>query len=144
MDCPTAKRFVEVVSGKHDGVRCGGEVADERPEMRGGRGIEAAGGFVEKQDGRTFHERARQAETLIHSGREFHDERVGGIGEAGGGEQLVDAIRGRNWARNVVEGSEEVEILASGEARKKRALGRHGETDLAANVGGSESRCRRR
>jgi hypothetical protein len=80
-------------------------------------------------------QRARDSQSLIHAAGELHHQHVGVLFEAGIAEDFLDPLRSLT-AGDLVESGKEIEVLASGETREKRALGGDGDADLPPHFTG--------
>ena len=111
-------RLVEVVSGQNHGGALRRQFAHQIPELCGRSWIETARRLIQQNNGGPLHQGARNAQPLVHAARKFHDQRIGGIAQAGAGKQFVDSLGARS-SRNVIERRKEVKILTGGQPREK-------------------------
>ena len=126
------------MGGQQDARALRGQLTDQVPELCRRTWIEATCGFVEQHHGWLFNKSACDAQPLVHATGELHHQRVGGIVEAGAGQEFVDSLRPRP-PRYIVESCEEVQVLACGEAREERPLRGNGEPDSRPH--GARIRC---
>ena len=103
------------------------------PEMARRRGIQAASGFIEQENGRSFDQRPRNAEPLIHTAGKLHHQCVGRFQEPGIGKNLIDFF-GAKFLGHVIQCREEVQIFPSGKAWKERSLGSDGKSHLLSDL----------
>ena len=80
----------EDVAGDEDRLAHRAELFEQRFHFEAGAGVEAAGGFVEDQDGRVVDERLGQAEALLHAAGEAVDEVVALVREVEQFEHVAD------------------------------------------------------
>ena len=78
--------------------RSGADVVDQRPELPPRERVDAGGRLVEDEQVRVVHQRAAQADLLLHAARELAGGTVGERTEPGGVEQLLDARPARSSA----------------------------------------------
>ena len=105
----------QVVGGEQDGQAFGGEVADFIPEFGAGFGVEASGGFVEKEDLGAMDDAHGDIEFAFHATGISAGDAGGGSGEGEAIEQSVDA-RFQIGAVQTVELALESKIFAAGAA----------------------------
>ncbi len=85
--------LLEVVGGEHDRLAAGGEAAHRHPEGVAGLDVEGDGGLVEHQQVGVGHQGQGEAHPLGLAARQLVGAAVGDVGDAGGGEDLVDRHR---------------------------------------------------
>jgi hypothetical protein len=106
---------------------------EEVAELGCGNDVDAASGFVQKENARAMEESASQAEALNGTGRKRADLAIEEFAEDKLAGQLADALPSRGTGK-AVELAEEKEILASGEARIETVIGAGVIAELAADV----------
>ena len=117
--------LLHVVRGEEDGLALLVELAEDLPQRETALRIEAGGGLVEEQRGRTVHDRPRDHEALRHAARERGDRFRRPLAEA----ELLEQTRGLGPGRlrgHPEESAVEVEVLPHAERAVERvALGHH-------------------
>ncbi len=109
----------EDVAGDEDGFAHRAELFEQRFHFEAGTRVEAAGWFVEDQDGRIVDERLGQAESLLHAAGQAVDEVVALVGEVEQLEHVADDGFAAA-ARNLVGDGEEVQEIPRPSCRRRR------------------------
>ncbi|CAN0627283.1 protein of unknown function [Burkholderia multivorans] len=94
----------------------GAQIVDERPELAARQRIDAGGRFIEDQQVGIVHERAAQAELLLHPARQLARRPVRKRRKAGGIEKTLDACRARTRVEPE-QTREEIDVLVHRERR---------------------------
>jgi hypothetical protein len=63
---PQALRLLQVVGAEEDGAPLAFQALQELPNLPGGLGVQAGGGFIEEEDGRIREQGAGEGQTLAH------------------------------------------------------------------------------
>ena len=86
-------RLVQVVRGEEDGLAQPLQRAHGVPRLAPGRGVEARGRLVEEHELRVADEREREVEPPLLAARQHARAPLGGLGEPGQRDRLVDVAR---------------------------------------------------
>ena len=125
--------------GEHHRTSLFWQFPDQIPEVVGGRWIQAARGLIQQQNRRLLDERACNAEPLVHSAGEFHDQRIRSFHQTGALQGGLNPFRARgSW--NIIQGSEEVEVLPRRKPREERPFVGNRKSNLLANLIGPSAR----
>jgi len=106
---------------------------EEVAELGCGNDVDAASGFVQKENARAMEEGASQAEALYGAGRKRADLTIEEFAEDKLVGECADALPSRGTGK-AIQLAEEKEILASGEARIEAMIGAGVIAELAADV----------
>lgn len=123
--------FVQVVGADEDGAPLPFEGFDEVAHGPGGFGVQPAGGFIQKEDGRLVQESARDGELLLHAFAEGAGRSGAAIPEIEQAQVFLDLALD---IRGVVKAGENLQVVLGAEAFV--VAGRLSEdADLATNLG---------
>ena len=123
--------FLQVLRGEEHGGAVGDQVADERPRVEAGPGVQSGGRFVEDEDLWAADKAGAQVEAASHASRVGLDWPVGRLEQAEPVERFLGSRLGHLSAQSV-EPADHHQVLSSGEGFVDRGV-LAGQADEASN-----------